>query len=75
MQLRQHCPKFGCEHLLHLPVCIAPTFEKRDELLRCVTPVHLEGENTAVLDADVTGQALQLSVVIVDRRHECYDDI
>jgi hypothetical protein len=29
-----------------------------------VTPVHEEGEKTAVLAADVTGQALQLSLVI-----------
>jgi hypothetical protein len=34
-------------------------------LLRGVTPVHVEGEKAAVLAADVTGQNLQLSLVIV----------
>jgi len=44
---------------------VGPTCEERDEFLRGVTPVHVEGEKTAVLAADVTGQALQLSLVIV----------
>jgi hypothetical protein len=48
----------------NLSVCIAPTSEEHDELLRCVTPVHVEGEKTAVLAADVAGQALQLPLVI-----------
>ena len=48
----------------NLSVCIAPTSEEHDELLRCVTPVHIEGEKTAVLSTDVTGQALQMSLVI-----------
>jgi hypothetical protein len=51
--------------MLHLSVCIAHTGEERGELLGGVTPVHVEGENTAVLATDVTGQALQVSVVIV----------
>jgi len=57
-------PKFGHEHLRHLSVCISPTGEERDELLRGVTPVHVEGGKSAVLAADVAGQALQLSLVI-----------
>ena len=36
----------------------------RDELLRGVTPVHVECEKTVVLAALVTGLALQLSLVI-----------
>ena len=51
--------------MLHLSVYIAPTGEERDELLWGVTPVHVEGAKTAVLAAEVTGQALQLSLVIV----------
>jgi hypothetical protein len=39
--MRQGCPKFGRGHLLHLSVCIAPTGENRDELLRGVTLVHV----------------------------------
>jgi hypothetical protein len=61
---RQDGTKFGREHL-HTSVCIAPTGEESDVFLRGVTPVHVEGEKTAVLAADVTGQALQLSLVIV----------
>jgi hypothetical protein len=49
-------------------VCIGPTGEERDELLRGVTPVHVEGEKTAVLAADVTGDALQLYLVIFPNR-------
>jgi hypothetical protein len=70
--------------MLHQSVCIAPTGEERDELLWGLSPVHVEGEKTAVLDTDVTGQALQLSLVIftnravvmkesLDRRHDLYD--
>jgi len=62
---RQGGSKFGREHQLHLLVCIAPTGEERDELLKGVTPVHVVGENTAVLASDVTVQALHLSLVIV----------
>jgi hypothetical protein len=62
---RQGGPKFGREHLLHLEAYIAPTCQERDELLRGVTPVRVEGENTAALATEVTGQALQLSLVIV----------
>jgi len=61
---QQGGPKFGRVHLRHLSVCIAPAGEERDELMWVVTPVHEEGEKTAVLAADVTGQALQLSLVI-----------
>jgi len=61
---RQGGPKFGLEHLRHLSACIAPAGEERDELLWGLTPVHEKGGNTAVLAADVTGQALQLSLVI-----------
>ena len=41
---RQGGPKFGREHLRYLSVCIATDEEERDELLRCVTPVHEESE-------------------------------
>jgi hypothetical protein len=61
---RQGGPKFGREHLRHLSVCIATAGEERDELLQGVTPVHEEGEKTAVLATDVAGQARQLSLVI-----------
>ena len=61
---RQGGPKFGREHLRHLSEYIAPTGEERDELLCGVTPVHVEGEKPSVLAADVTGQGLQLSLVI-----------
>jgi len=61
---RQGSPKFRRKHLLHLSVCIAPTGEERDELLWGVTPVHIEGGKPAVLAAEVTGQALQFSLVI-----------
>ena len=47
-----------------MSVCIAPAGEERDELLWGVTPVHEEGEKTAVLATDVTGQALQFSFYI-----------
>jgi hypothetical protein len=62
---RQGGPKFRRKHLRHLSVCIAPTGEESDELLWGVTPAHVESEKTAVLAAEVTGQALQLSLVIV----------
>ena len=58
-------PKFGREHLLHLSVCIVPTGEERNELLRGVTPVYVVGEKPAVLAAKGTSKALQLSLVIV----------
>ena len=54
--------------MLHLSVCVAPTSEERDELLRDVTPVHVEGEKPIVLATDVTDQALQLSILIVPGR-------
>jgi hypothetical protein len=61
---RQRGPKFGREHPRHLSVCIATADEERDELLRGVIPFHKEGEKTAVLATDFTGQALKLSLVI-----------
>jgi hypothetical protein len=61
---RQGGPKFGREHLRHLSVCIAPAGEERYELLWGLTPVHEEGEKTAVLATAVTGQAMHLSLVI-----------
>ena len=61
---RQGVPKFEREHLGHLSVCNAPAGELRDELLWGVTPVHEECEKTAVLATDVTGKAVQLSLVI-----------
>ena len=63
--MREGGPKFDPEYLLHLSVFIAPSGEERGELMRGVTPVHLEGEKTAVLMKDVTGRALNLSLVIV----------
>jgi hypothetical protein len=45
-------------------VCIATAGEESDELLLGVTSVHEEGEKTAVLATDFTGQALQLSLVL-----------
>jgi len=56
--------KFGRENLRHLSVYIATAGEERVELLRGVTHVHEESEKTAVLVTDVTGQSLQLSLVI-----------
>ena len=48
-----------------MSVCIGPSGEERDELLRGVSPVHVVGEKTVVTFADVTVQALQLSLCIV----------
>jgi hypothetical protein len=45
-------------------VCIAPAGEERDEMLRGVNPVLIEGEKTAVLAAEFTGQVLQFSLVV-----------
>jgi hypothetical protein len=74
---RQGGPIFGRKYLRQLSVCIAPAGEVRDELLGGVTPVCLEGEKTAVHATDVTGQDLQLSLVIVTGRAvvtcECLD--
>jgi mannitol/fructose-specific phosphotransferase system IIA component len=61
---RQRGLKFEREHLRHLSVCIATTGEERTELLRGVTPVHEEGEKTAVLTTDVAGHAMQMHLVI-----------
>jgi len=61
---RQGGFKFGREHLRHLSVCIATAGEERDELLWGVSPVHKEGEKTAVLATDDTAQVLPLSLVI-----------
>ena len=54
--------------MLHLSVCIANTGEERGELLGGVTPIHVEGENTAVLAPDFTDKTPQLSLVIVPGR-------
>jgi hypothetical protein len=61
---RHGAPKFGCEHLLRLSVCNAPTGDELDDLPRVVNPFHVEGEKAAVLATDVTGQDLQLSLFI-----------
>ena len=61
-------PEFGLEHPLHLDVCGFNLAEESDELQGSVTPIHVEGKQTAVLAADVTNQALQLSLVIVPGR-------
>ena len=47
-----------------MSVCIATAGQERDEFLRGVNPVHVEGETPAVLATDIAGQALQLSLVI-----------
>ena len=58
--MQQGGPKVGREHLLHLSDSIAPTGE--DWWIAVgVTHVHVEGEKTAVLAKDATGQALLLS--------------
>jgi len=36
----------------------------RDEVFRCVAPIHVEGDYTVVLAAHVTRKSLQLSPVI-----------
>ena len=65
-------PEFGREHLLHLPVCCIS--EELHKLLGSVAPIHVEGEQTAVLATDVTSQALQGSLVVVpDRAVTCYE--
>jgi len=58
-------PEFGLEHHLHLAVCGSNLAEESDEVLGIVTPIHVEGKHTAVLAADVTSEALQLSPVTV----------
>jgi len=63
---RQDGSKFRRDHLLHLSVCIAPTGEERDELLWCVNPVHVEGEKTAVLDAEVAA-IVRLNKMLADK--------
>ena len=59
--LRHFGPEFGPEHPLHLPVCFVPRAEERYKLLVYVAPIHVDGEQTAVLDAAVASQALRLS--------------
>ena len=79
-------PEFGREHLLHLPVCGVSCAEERYKFLWSVAPTHVEGKQTAVLAADVTSQALQLSSVMIPGRvdsfyegqdigHERYDAV
>jgi len=70
-------PEFGSEQPLHLPVCMFASIEERDELLRRVAPIHVDGEQTGVLSADVVRQALQLLPVIIPGHavafNECLD--
>ena len=67
-----------------MPVCLCS--EERHKLLGIVAPVHVQGEQTAVLAADLTCQALQLSFVKISGRavppenvhdfgHERYDAV
>jgi len=49
--------EFGREHPLHLSVRVARV-EERDELFGNVAPIHVEGEQIAVLAADVACLAL-----------------
>jgi len=65
-------PKFGREHPLLLPVCGITSAEERYELLWSIAPIHVEGEQTAVLAADVTSQALQLALFMVPGRVVTY---
>ena len=65
-------PEFGREHLLNLPVCCIA--EERHKLLGSVAPIHVEGEQTAVLATDLTSQALQgLLVTVPGRAVTCYE--
>jgi len=59
-------PEFGSEFPLHQPVCCFT--EERYELLGCVAPIHVEGEQTALLAADIASQASQLSFFMVQCR-------
>ena len=65
---RHFGPEFGREYTLHLPVCGITCAEERYEFLWSVAPIHVEGKQTAVLAADVTSLALQLSLVMVPGR-------
>jgi len=59
--------EFGCENPVHLQVCVTRV-EERYELLGSVAPIHVEGEQTALLAADVACQALQLFPFILPGR-------
>jgi len=78
-------PELSREHPLHLGVS-GSNLAEESELLVSVAPIHAEGKQTAVLAADVTSQALQLSPVTTpgravtfyeghDVRHERYDAV
>jgi len=66
-------PEFGREHLLHLPVCDVTCAEERYKFLWSVAPIHVEGKHIAVFAADVTSQALQLSVTVPGRGVTFYE--
>jgi len=64
-------PEFGREHLQMPVYCIA---EERHKLQGSVAPIHVESEQTAVLAANVTSQALHGSLVTVSGRAvTCYE--
>jgi len=56
-------PEFGREHLIHQLVCGVTCAEERYKMLWIVTPILVEGEQIAVLAANITSQALQLSLL------------
>jgi len=79
-------PEFRREHPLHLPVCGIIPAEESHKLLGNIDPIHVEGEQTAVLAADITSQALQVLILTVlgravtfyegqDFRNERYDAV
>ena len=53
------------EGSLYLTIRVLPGVEDPIDLVRAVTPVRVEGEQSEVLAADVAGQVLQLSLVEV----------
>ena len=59
--------EFGRERHLHLSVRVEGVEEHYD-LFGSEAPFHVQGEETAVLAADVARQALQLSPVMVPCR-------
>ena len=61
-------PEFGSEHTLHPPDSGVSRVEERYELLCSLDPIHVEGEQTAVVPTDDAIQALQLSPFMVPCR-------
>ena len=61
---------------IHLPVSVTRV-EERYEMLGSLAPIHVEGEQTAVIAADVATEDLQLSFILVPGRavttYECLD--